>query len=91
MPYFKVPALLIYHGRQFLGRDGVIRTQQYGFMGPQGARRTQSGPWATHAARIDLDQRRVCAHFPNGFFAERSIRRTGTAPKPSSRRIPLMR
>lgn len=44
------------------------------------------GPGTPHPARIDAPR-----HESNGFFGARSVRRTGTAPNPRSRRMPLIR
>lgn len=45
------------------------------------------GPGTTHAPGVDLDH----PLSSNGFFGERIVSRTGTAPKPNSRRNPLIR
>lgn len=76
---------------QFFGRYRVIRPYPHRDMLTHRPRRTQGGPGAAHTARVHLERRDFSGHFPNGFFAERSISRTGTAPKPSSRLMPLIR
>ena len=54
-----------------------------------GAAEPQNRPGTEHAAGIDDPWRR--AHVSNGLREARAWSRTGTAPKPSSLRIPLMR
>ena len=46
-------------------------------------------PRAAQAARIDQYLGGRAAQLSNGFFGARSVSRTGTAPKPRSRRMPL--
>ena len=78
--------------------DGIVRHQHYGVVVTHCPRRAQNGPGAFKAARIDYRQTvAIAGHgrrylsLSNGLRALRSVRRTGTAPNPSSRRMPFTR
>lgn len=82
------PSLLRRQRTQFAFGDRIVGADGDGGGLPHRSRRAQRGPRAFHAARVD---REGFAHLPNGFFALRRVSRTGTAPKPSSLRMPLTR
>ncbi len=52
----------------------------------QRARQPHRGPGAPQSARVDR-----LRHVSNGLRDDRNVRRTGTAPKPRSRLMPLIR
>jgi hypothetical protein len=76
---------------QFAPGNGVIRFDQNRAGIPHSPCRAQGGPGTFHAARMDDDRFGHRAYLPNGFLALRRVSRTGTAPKPSSLRMPLTR
>lgn len=76
---------------QFAPGNRVVRFDHYSMRIAHGPCRAQGGPGTFHAARMDDDRVGHRAYLPNGFLALRSVNRTGTAPKPSSLRMPLTR
>jgi hypothetical protein len=76
---------------QFAPGNRVVRFDHNSVRIAHGPCRAQGGPGTFHAARVDDDRIGHRAYLPKGFLALRSVSRTGTAPKPSSLRIPLTR
>lgn len=70
--------------REFLRRPGIVREHLDRIRSlAQRARQPQRGPRTAHPPQIEPN------HLLNGFLGARSVSRTGTAPKPSSRRMPF--
>ncbi len=82
------PSLLRRQRAQFGFGDRIVGANGDGGGRSHRPRCAQRWPGAFHAARVD---RKGFAHLPNGFFALRKVSRTGTAPKPSSLRMPFTR